>query len=104
MARLGCNFSGFCDSCRHPLSPGSQHKFGAISRKQQTPLDAHRIRHHKDGFITFRCRQHSQTHACIAAGRFNDCVARLQDSLFFRCRDHVQGDAILDAAADIERL
>ena len=103
---------GVCVFARQRLGPfhraahagraGGEHHLRAIGAHQLDALDAGRFRHHDDGAVAARRAQHAQADARVAAGGLDDQRARADAARLLRRAQHLQGGAILDAAAGIE--
>ena len=97
-----CQFVCLFDGALHPLCTLGQYQFCTICLHQVPALNAHGFRHGDNQAIASCCCNRSQTNSGVAAGRFNEDTARLQQTLCFCIVHHCLGDSILYAASRIE--
>ena len=93
-----------CDSARHTLCTFGENKLRTVSLQKVAALHTHRLRHGKDYLITAGSRNGSKADARVAACRFNDNCAGLQEALFLGVVQHRFCDTVLYAACRVEIL
>ena len=77
---------------------------GAVGLQQADLLAAHLVRQDEDAAIALDGGRHRQADAGVAGRGLDDGAARPQPAAALGLGDHGQADAILDAAAGVERL
>ena len=96
---------GPVDGASHAFGTGRQDDLGAVGPQQVAALDAERLGHGQDEPVAARRGRHGQGDAGVAAGGLDQGGApRSDQTRLLGGLDHRQTDAILDAAAGIERL
>ncbi len=85
------------------LGVGEGH-LGAEGLDHLAPLDGHRLAHHDHERIPFDRGDHGQSDTGVAAGRLENSLAGRQRTLALGLLDHLECNAILDAAGGVEAL
>ena len=80
------------------------HDLGAVGLEQADLLAAHLVGQDEDAAVALDRRRHGQADAGVAGGGLDDRAARPQPAPPLGLVDHGHADAVLDAAARIERL
>ena len=83
---------------------GADHHIGTERPQQVDLLLAHLVRHHEDALVAAVERSHDEAHTGVAARRLHDRAARFQASVALGSFDHRETDAVLHAAAGVQRL
>ena len=93
-----------CDGALHTLGALRQYKLRAVGLHELAALDGHGLRHNDDDAVAPCGCNGGKADAGVAAGRFDDDRAFLQQAPFLGVVDHGLGNAILDRAGRIEVL
>ena len=96
-----CQFLSLFVSTCHALGTGCEYHFCAIGPHQHLPLHAHGVGHDDDGAVATGGGDDCQTDAGGAGSGLDDGCPLFQQALFFGVQHHLQGHAVLDAAAGI---
>ena len=88
----------------HALLTTDKHQLGTISFHCRTTLLGHVVRHHQDQAIIQHGRDHGQCNAGIAAGCFNQGIARPDISAQLRLMDHVVCRTVFDRPGRVVTL
>ena len=86
------------------LGSGRQDHLGAVGTDDLPPLDRHRLAHHDLHGIALDDPHDGQSDACIARRGFDDGLAGGQPPVLLGRLDHLERDAVLDAARGVESL
>jgi len=81
-----------------------QYDLGAQESHHLATLDAKALGHRNDQGVAFLRAHHGEADAGIAAGRLDNCLARLQGAILLRLLDDIERQAVLDRSHRIERL
>ena len=95
---------GFCDRAAHALGPRSEDKFCTEHGKEGAALEAHRLRHGEDHFISLGGRHEGQGDAGVSAGGLDDDRAGLENATLLGVFDHCHADAVFHASEGIEKF
>ena len=87
-----------------PFGPGVRISSAPRACEQLAALDRHRVGHDQRALVAFGRGDERQADAGVAAGRFDDGVARLDLAGLLRFVHHRDGDAVLDRRERVERL
>ena len=99
-----CQFVGFIDSSLHPFFAFREDDFTTVGGNEVAPFDGHGFRHGEDSAVAFGGGDSGQADARVAACRFNDNCAGLQETLFLGVVQHRFYDTVLYATCRVEIL
>ncbi len=85
----------------HAARLGRQDDLGAVGGHALAPLDRQVFRHQQHHLVAADRRCHRQCNAGVAAGRFNQGVARLDVAALFGPLEHRHGGPVLDGSGRI---
>ena len=74
---------------------------GAVGFEQLHPLHADVLRHDYGDLVALQPTDHGKRDACVAAGRLQDRAVGGYLSVSFRQFDHLESDAVFDAAGGV---
>ena len=88
-----------------PCAPGVRTSSAPYARSRLAALHAHGLRHGQHHAVPARGGDHGERDAGVAAGRLHDGrLVRRDEAGLLGGVDHREADAVLDAAAGVERL
>ena len=90
------------DGAFHAFGSGRQLQPCAEGLEQTAALQAHRVGHRQDQFVSFDRRDTGQSDARVAAGGFDDRGSGREEAFLFGVFDHRQGDPLFDASQRVE--
>ena len=101
---IGLHLQGQIAGVLHAAAARGQHQLGAIGAHGLGALQTQIFGHHQNHAVALDSSHHRQRNAGVAAGGFNQGIARLDVAALLRPLDHRQRRAILDRTGRVVAL